>query len=114
MNLVMNWGPLSEMTLLGSLCSFQMQWRNNLAVLLAVTVVCMGTKWAHLATESTTTMMVLKPCDSRSSMIKSTEMVSYCPGIIPQTSLQYIPYILPFNYLYTATLTFVTCALLHF
>jgi len=34
-------------------------------------------------------------------------------SVIPQTSLQYIPYILSFNHLHTATLTFVTCALLH-
>ena len=54
-----------------------MWWRNSLVVLLAVTMVCMETKWAHLATESTTTMMALKPCDSGSSVIKSMEMVSH-------------------------------------
>ena len=79
MNLVTNQGPLSETTLLRLLQSFQMWWRNSLAVPLAVTVVCVGIKWAHLATESTTIIIASKPCDSRSSMMKSTEMVSHHP-----------------------------------
>ena len=51
--------------------SFQTCWTNSLAVPAADRVVNVGTKWARLVKESTTTNMASWPDDSGSSMMKS-------------------------------------------
>ena len=71
-NSATNCGPRSETTLRGMPWSFQTCWMNSLAVPTADRVVNVGTKWARLVKESTTTIIASWPDDSGSSMMKST------------------------------------------
>ncbi len=66
-----NCGPQLDTTFRGRPWSFQTLQRYRLAAPAAIMVVSVSSKWAHLPTESTTTMMALYPPDSGSSEMKS-------------------------------------------
>jgi hypothetical protein len=72
----MNWGPRSDMILVGIPNRLKTCVRNNRATPLAVMCVVVGKSTFILVNKSTTTIMALYPFESGNSSIKSTEMIS--------------------------------------
>ena len=72
-----NWGPLSEMMLSSSLCSFYTLSLNNLANLSADVFSVVDIKWTILVNQSTTTRMLLYPYAKGNLAIKSTDICVY-------------------------------------